>query len=74
MSSFVVCSKSQPESVYYGYNATTTGESDQEAADKLRLDQAMKAVSLFYEHNGDETRYNQSHIGPGFNHEFQVSL
>ncbi|PIK58486.1 putative integrin alpha-9 isoform X3 [Apostichopus japonicus] len=69
-----VIGTSQPESVYYGYNATTTEESDQEAADKLRLDQAMKAVSLFYEHNGDKTRYNQSHIGPGFNHEFQVSL
>ncbi|XP_071812429.1 integrin alpha-4-like isoform X3 [Apostichopus japonicus] len=67
-----VIGKSQPESIYYGYNATTTGESNQEAADKLRLDQAMKAVSLFYEHNGDETRFNQSHIGPGFNHEFQM--
>ncbi|PIK51056.1 putative integrin alpha-9 isoform X2, partial [Apostichopus japonicus] len=52
--------------------ATSTGQSDQQAADEFRLDQAVKAVELFYDHDGDESRYNQSHIGPAFNHEFQV--
>ncbi|XP_071812420.1 integrin alpha-9-like isoform X2 [Apostichopus japonicus] len=67
-----VIGTSQGESVYYGYNATSTGQSDQQAADEFRLDQAVKAVELFYDHDGDESRYNQSHIGPAFNHEFQV--
>ncbi|KAJ8024981.1 Integrin alpha-9 [Holothuria leucospilota] len=59
---------SQPESIYYGYNATSLGHSDQKAADAAKLVASLDAADLAF----DNKPYNETWIGPAFNQEFQV--
>ncbi|KAJ8024984.1 Integrin alpha-9 [Holothuria leucospilota] len=59
---------SKPESIYYGYNATSLGKGDQREANLAKLKSSLQAANLAFE----KKPYNETWIGPAFNQEFQV--